>query len=387
MKRRKGERREGRGRELGRGGEEGKDEGGRGKGWKVVFWNVAGLKNKDADFWEAIGEWDVIFLLETWVDKKGWERIKGRMPGGFRWEVQYARRKSKKGRAMGGIIMGARKGVGIEGKCRADKEGMMEVMIEREGERWRLVGVYINGEMEEKLEEKKEWMEEEGRIRTIIGGDFNARTGDLGGRVEMGGEEGGVGKGRKSKDTRVNGEGRRMVKRLEEVGWAIMNGGVAGDEEGGWTYMGPNGKSVIDYVIGNEEVGEEIKKLEIGERMDSDHMPVIVWIGGKGGGGERKGKKRKRRWSWTDEGKKEFRERLGEIWERQGSEQEEGGIEGEWEKKKKKIQEVLDKGKEGERKEKGEKKRGWFDRECREEKGEVVKELKRWKRNGGRGRI
>ena len=129
--------------------------------------------------------------------------------------------------------------------------------------------------------------------------------------------------------------------------------------------MGPNGKSVIDYVIGNEEVGEEIKKLEIGERMDSDHMPVIVWIGGKGGGGERKGKKRKGRWSWTDEGKKVFRERLGEIWERQGSENEEGGIEGEWEKKKKKIQEVLDKGKEGERKEKGEKKRGWFDREPR----------------------
>src|SRR5436190_1924743 len=70
----------------------------------------------------------------------------------------------------------------------------------------------------------------------------------------------------------------------------------------------------------------------------------------------------------------------------EGSEQEEGGIEGEWEKKKKKIQEVLDKGKERERKEKGEKKRGWFDRECREEKREVVKELKRWKRNGGEGK-
>src|SRR5436190_8818195 len=122
--------------------------------------------------------------------------------------------------------------------------------------------------MEEKREEMKEWMEEEGRNRKKIGGDFNGRTGDLGGRVGMGEEEGGEGKGRKSKDTRVNGEGRRMVKRLEEVGWVIMNGGVAGDEEGGWTYMGPNGKSVIDYVIGNEEVGEEIKKLEIGERMD-----------------------------------------------------------------------------------------------------------------------
>ncbi|XP_029164823.1 uncharacterized protein LOC114936023 [Nylanderia fulva] len=239
--------------------------------------------------------------------------------------------------------------------------------------------------MEKKLGEMNEWMEEEGdRVRTIIGGDFNARTGNLGGRVEIGEEEGEEGKGRKSRDTKVNGEGRRLVKKLEEKGWAIMNGGIAGDEEGGWAYMGPNGKSVIDYIIGNEEVREEIRKLEIGERMDSDHMPLIVWLEGKGGGGERKGKKR-RRWNWTEEGKEEFREKIGEIWGKQRDEQEEEGVEGEWEEKKKKIQEVLDKGNEREGKEKKGKKRGWFDRECRREKGEVVKELKRWRRIGGKG--
>ncbi|XP_029176468.1 cilia- and flagella-associated protein 251-like [Nylanderia fulva] len=308
------------------------------------------------------------------------------MPGGFKWEVQYAKRKSRKGRAMGGIITGVRKGIRIEGKGRTDKGGMLEVMIEREGERWRLVGVYINGDLEEKLEEMNEWMEEEGdRVRTIIGGDFNARTGNLGGGIVMGEDEGEEGKGRKSKDTKVNGEGRRLVEKLKERGWAIMNGGVTGDEEGGWTYMGPKGRSVIDYVIGNEKVREEITKLEIGDRVDSDHMPVVIWIRGKGGGGEGKGIKRKRRWSWTKEGKEKFRERIGEIWEKQRDEQEEKGVEGEWEEKKRKIQEVLDKGKEGEGKERREKKRGWFDGECRREKGEVAKELKRWKRIGGKG--
>jgi len=41
----------------------------------------------------------------------------------------------------------------------------------------RIVGVYLNRDMKKKLEELKEWMKkwEEG-VKTIIGGDFNART-------------------------------------------------------------------------------------------------------------------------------------------------------------------------------------------------------------------
>lgn len=39
---------------------EDKIEGGgrRDEGWKVVFWNVAGLGNKDRDFWKGLREWE-----------------------------------------------------------------------------------------------------------------------------------------------------------------------------------------------------------------------------------------------------------------------------------------------------------------------------------------
>jgi len=51
----------------------------------------------------------------------------------------------------------------------------------------------------------------------VIGGDFNARTGELGGwwegRDERGGEE-----GRRSRDKKINKEGEFLVERLGEVG-------------------------------------------------------------------------------------------------------------------------------------------------------------------------
>lgn len=31
----------------------------------IVFWNVAGLKNKDREFWKGLEKWDVIVMMET----------------------------------------------------------------------------------------------------------------------------------------------------------------------------------------------------------------------------------------------------------------------------------------------------------------------------------
>lgn len=38
--------------------------------WKTVFWNVAGLGNKDRNFWNGLRKWDVVTLVETWIRKK-----------------------------------------------------------------------------------------------------------------------------------------------------------------------------------------------------------------------------------------------------------------------------------------------------------------------------
>lgn len=61
-----------------------------------MFWNVAGMRIKATDFWRKLADWEVMMLTETWIDKKRWEKIKNRLPGGYEWGMQEARKKKGK---------------------------------------------------------------------------------------------------------------------------------------------------------------------------------------------------------------------------------------------------------------------------------------------------
>lgn len=82
--------------------------------------------------------------------------------------------------------------------------------------------MYVNKDLKSKLEMLREWIEEkEEEVRVIIGGDFNARTGREGGRVEEIKGECEEKRGRKSRGNKINGEGRKLYSFLEERGWNI----------------------------------------------------------------------------------------------------------------------------------------------------------------------
>ena len=117
------------------------------------------------------------------------------------------------------------------------------------------------------------------------------------GGVEWDGEEEEAkGEGsRRSKVKEVNREGRSLCRYLEETGWGIMNGSTVWDEVGEWTFTGGRGNTVIDYVLGNEDTREKMERLEVGDRIESDHHLVVVWLNGEGrekGGGRKKGGER-----------------------------------------------------------------------------------------------
>lgn len=54
--------------------------------FKIGFWNIAGMLNKDKQFWDYIKDFDFIGLTETWIEEKHWKRMKDRMPEEFNWK-------------------------------------------------------------------------------------------------------------------------------------------------------------------------------------------------------------------------------------------------------------------------------------------------------------
>ena len=67
-----------------------------------------------------------------------------------------------------------------------------------------IVGIYVNGDMERKLQLLERWMEgREEEIRMVIE-DFNAKTREEGGRI------------RKEIDRKVNKKGKRLIEYIKE---------------------------------------------------------------------------------------------------------------------------------------------------------------------------
>lgn len=130
----------------------------------------------------------------------------------------------------------------------------------------------------------------------MIRRDFNARTGKKGGGIEGEEETKMEEEKRRSKDEKINREGKRLVEFVEGMGWGIFNENIRGDKEGEYTFTGKRGNTVIDYIIGDWKVKERIVRMNVGEKVDLDHQPVMAWIKGKikkrkrkGGTGERRG--------------------------------------------------------------------------------------------------
>lgn len=67
----------------------------------------------------------------------------------------------------------------------------------------------------------------------------------------------------------------------------IINGNTKGDRKGHWTFKRGSGRSVINYGIVNLEAWGRVKYMEIGFRVESDHLPICIELEGKRGRKER----------------------------------------------------------------------------------------------------
>lgn len=129
---------------------------------------------------------------------------------------------------------------------------------------------------------------------------------------------------KRREDRKINREEKRLVEFVEGMGWGIFNENIRGDKEGEYTFTGERGNTVIDYIIGDWNVKERIVRMNVEEKVDLDHQPVMAWIKEKikkrkrkGGTGERRGiqdDKRCKRFRQILERVKLGKKRIGEEW-------------------------------------------------------------------------
>lgn len=282
---------------------------------KVIAWNIAGIINKDEEFWEYLKEFDIIGLSETWLEETQWRKLEPNLPVEYKWKCQLAKRENKKGRARGGIITGVKRNMQeIDSSNQVDIEGVQERNIRMGRKEWKFLTVYNNQRLEEVTNTINNIMAEtEGKeVGVVISGDFNARIGEvevLGADMEE--EFWKKTTRRKSKDKVNNKEGRKLVEWINGNELNILNGRYEGDEEGEYTYTGYRGATVIDYALVNKYAEEEIREFRIEDRVESDHQPLTITLKIKEDMVKEEGDtKRKNKTVWLQKNVKDYRTRI-----------------------------------------------------------------------------
>jgi len=101
---------------------------------------MAGIRNKDEEFWEFIKKHEVLNLQETWVEEKAWKKIETKLSKEFEWIVQHAKRDKWRGRSSGGMITGIRKGIKrLENITHVEREISIELERERTGKYYQCI--------------------------------------------------------------------------------------------------------------------------------------------------------------------------------------------------------------------------------------------------------
>lgn len=343
---------------------------------KIGFWNIAGINNKDAEFWEYITTFDIIGLTETWAEEKDRVNTEKKLPLGYKWKMQYAHREMKKGRAKGGILTGVRNEIQEKNELQEREvqreeveQNVMERKVKIEGDIWRIITIYSPNQLQEINNTILHQIEGQNEEHLLIGGDLNARIGEECSIID---QRDGTDKQRKSKDKKINNEGKILTSIVEEKGWVILNGNIPNDEEGEFTYIGPKGQSVIDYTVTNEKALTKIKCFEIEPRIESDHQPLAVQLTYKGYNNNTTSKNEKKEITdWSEEGINKYKTNLEALFAK--DENREADIEDIKERVKAALPKKYVYGKQNRR-------NNWWSKECKQRKTKVRKTLIKWKR-------
>jgi exonuclease III len=250
----------------------------------ILAYNVAGLKYKTAnvDFVNFLKRYDVLFLLETFIEEESdfikWQNILN----GYELRFTPAERHSRYGRASGGEMYGLKRKRSFKGKLSFYRMcNFNAVRLEDEGAVSYILPIYLN---------INHWTNDFERLRDVVANNSNKNLvliGDFNGRIsdkQVIPEEiismscCQLSACRLSKDKEINANGKKLLAFMEDFNFIILNGRTQGDENGELTFLGGQGSSVIDLCLVTEQLIKHIISFTVGDEMFSDHFPVTVRI-------------------------------------------------------------------------------------------------------------
>lgn len=197
----------------------------------------------------------------------------------FKWEM-LERENRKKNLSIRGIRT-VGKGIKNEIKEIVRKYMNLEIYITN----IRALGGGVIAELES-FENKVEILKRKGTLKGIdlwLEDDYTTREKQIQEWLEKIAEE----EARNSADNVVNRDGLKLLKMCEELGARIKNGNTKRDWKGRQTYIRGGGAcSVLDLLLEIENAeGSVIDEIKIRPRVESDHLPVEIYIVKKRGAG------------------------------------------------------------------------------------------------------
>lgn len=227
------------------------------------------------DFFNFIKSYEIFFLFETYVTIENTSKFTNYF-NGFKLYWIPAVKTSLRGRASGGCLYGIK-------ISQLNNYDFMEfhdtVLVNMKSKRnMFILPLYLNcNKWSEDFEILSNIMSLLSDKSILLVGDFNARISCSQVTTLMNNNNSRISPtSRISKDNICNQNGTNLLELLQLYDSIILNGCTNGDTEGQFTFIGGQGKSVIDYCAINNEWLDHIRKFEVLSKHFSDHMPITV---------------------------------------------------------------------------------------------------------------